>query len=586
MKRNLVNLLAALVVLTMLVSVLAACGPTPAPTAVVQPTAAAAQPTAAPAQPTAAPAQPTTAPQPTAAPAAERKVATFIWTQEFDTLNPLYTNMWFSATTFQLWNCYAWNFDDKAEPVPVLVNEMPSAANGGISPDGKVITLKLRDDLVWSDGTPLTSEDFVFTYEMAIDPKNAVASTYPYDQMESVEAPDATTVVMTFKEPFAPWLGTLWKGILPAHIVRPMYEAAGTLDTVEWNKKPTVGCGPYTFQEWESGSFARFVANENYWLGKPKIDEIFFRFVPDDASQVAALQTGDGDLGTFIAYSDMPALEDAGIKIIPAFSGYNEGIYFYLHETKGKPALKDIAVRKAIALATDRFSLCKDLLLGMTVPASTDWDNTPWNDPSLQPWPYDPEQAKKILDDAGWVDSNGDGVRDKNGEDLSFTYGTTTREIRKDTQAVFQQQLAAVGIKVDLLNYDSDIFFGTYAEGGPAAVGDLDLIEFSTTFNFPDPDSADWLCSEIPSDENPAGVATSQICDKELDDLFTLQRTQVDLAAREETFHKITKHIFDNVYWLGLWQDPDTWAVGKRLQNVKISGATPFYSIMDWDLTP
>ncbi len=549
---------------------LTACGPTAAPTTPPQPTTAAG---------------PTTPPQPTATTPAVRKVAKFIWTQEFDTLNPLYTNMWFSSTTFQLWNCYAWVFDDKAEPVPVLVSELPSSDNGGVSADGKVITLKLRPDLVWSDGTPLTAEDLIFTYEMTVSPKNAVASTYPYDQLEKVEAPDPQTVVMTFKEPFAPWLGTLWHGILPEHILRPVFEKDGTLDGAEWNKKPTVGCGPYNFVEWESGSFARFVANENYWLGKPKIDEIFFQFVPDDASQIAALKTGDGDLGTFIAWSDMPGLKEAGVTIIPAFSGYNEGIYFYLGE-KGHPALKDLRVRKAIALATDRASLCKDLLLGQTVPAATDWDNTPYNHPDIQPWPFDPEQAKALLDEAGWVDSNGDGVRDKDGVELVLKYGTTTREIRKDTQAVLQQQLAAVGIKVELLNYESDLFFGGYAEGGPCATGELDMFEYSTVFNFPDPDVADWLCDNIPSDENPEGTNWQAVCDETLDGLFQKQRTQVDPAEREKTFHEITKYIFENVYWLGLWQDPDTWAVGKRLQNVKISGATPLYSIMEWDLTP
>jgi peptide/nickel transport system substrate-binding protein len=567
-----------LAVAVMLALVVTACGATPAPTEVAAP------PTEAAATQAPAPTQP---PAPTEPPAAERKVATFIWTQEFDTLSPAYTNMWFSTTSFELWECSPWIFDDQATPLPSLLTELPSTANGGISADGKTITMKLRDDLVWSDGTPLTSEDFKFTYEMYINPANAVNSTYPYDQIETLETPDPQTVVMVFGEPFSAWLSnTFWRGILPAHVLQPAFEADGNIDKADWNKNPTVSCGPYVLAEWESGSFARFVANDNYWLGRPKIDEIFFRFVPDDASQVAALKAGDGDLGTFMAYSDMPALQEVGIKIIPAFSGYNEGIYFYLHEEKGHPALKDINVRKAIALATDRFSLCKDLLLGMTVPAATDWDETPWNDPSLEPWSYDPEQAKQILDDAGWVDSNGDGVRDKDGVELVFDYGTTTREIRKDTQAVIQQQLAAVGIKVNLLNYESDIFFGSYAESGPAAVGDLDLIEFSTAFDFPDPDTADWLCSEIPSDENPDGVATSQVCDEELDRLFQLQRTQVDPAERQETFRQITKHIYDNVYWLGLWQDPDTYAISSRLQNVKVSGATPFYNVMEWDLTP
>ncbi len=512
------------------------------------------------------------------------KVATFIWTQEFDVLNPLYTNMWFSSITQQIWNCWAWDFDDQNNPRPVLVKEMPSEENGGISPDGRVITLKLRDDIVWSDGQPITSEDFVFTYEMTMSPKNTVASTFPYDKLEKVEAPDAQTVVMTFKEPFAAWQATLWRGLLPAHILRPIFEKEGTIDNAEWNRAPTVGCGPFVFKEWESGSFARFVANDKYWLGRPKIDEIFIRFVPDDASQVAALKAGDGDLGTFIAYSDIPTLEQAGVKMIKVFSGYNEGWYFYLHPEKGHPALKDVKVRQAIALAFDRFSVCKDLLLGLTKPPATYWANTPWQDPTLEPWPYDPEQAKQLLDEAGWKDTNGDGVRDKDGVELVLTLGTTTREIRRDVQAVAQQQLAQVGIKLELANADSDIFFGSYGEGGPCATGQYDIFEYSTVTNYPDPDTADWLCSEIPSDENPTGVNWQAVCDEELDGLFKLQATQVNPTERQQTFHKITRLVYEKVYWLGVWEDPDIWAVGPRLKNVRLSGATPFFNIVEWEL--
>jgi len=557
----------ALLAIGVILALLASCKPAATPT------------TPPPAAPTTAP----TAPPPTQPPA--RKVATFIWTQEFDVLNPLYTNMWFSSITQQIWSCWAWDFDDQNNPHPVLVKEMPSEENGGISPDGRVITLKLRDDIVWSDGTPITSEDFVFTYEMTMSPKNTVASTFPYDKLEKVEAPDPKTVVMTFKEPFAAWQATLWHGLLPAHVLRPVFEKEGTIDTAEWNRAPTVGCGPFVFKEWESGSFARFVANDNYWLGRPKIDEIFIRFVPDDASQVAALKAGDGDLGTFIAYSDIPTLEQAGVQMVKVFSGYNEGWYFYLHPEKGHPALKDVKVRQAIALAFDRFSVCKDLLLGLTKPPATYWANTPWQDPTLEPWPYDPERAKQLLDEAGWKDTNGDGVRDKDGVELVLTLGTTTREIRRDVQAVAQQQLAQVGIKLELANADSDIFFGSYGEGGPCATGQYDIFEYSTVTNYPDPETADWLCKEIPSDENPAGVNWQAVCDEELDGLFKLQATQVDPAERMKTFHQITRLIYEKVYWLGVWEDPDIWAVGPRLKNVRLSGATPFFNIVEWDLS-
>lgn len=569
------------VVLVLVSMVLAACGGQPAnPT-----TPAEAQPPAV-EEPQAEPAQPVEQAQPTEAPAPEaRKVATFIWTQEFDTLNPLYTNMWFSTTTLPLWNCYAWLFDDQNEPVPSLVKEIPSMENGGLSEDGRTITLKLRDDLKWSDGTPLTAKDFLFTYQMTVSPNNAVSTQSPYDKVETMTAPDDQTVVITFKDPYAPWLGTLWHGILPEHILRPIFDAEGTLDTAEYHKSPTVGCGPFKFEEWESGSFTRFVVNDNYWLGKPKIDEIFFRFVPDDASQVAALKNKEGVLGTFLSWPDADNLAKEGVTIYKVFSGYNEGFYFNLGE-KGHPGLKDINVRLAIAYGTDRDAITKDLLLGLTIPAATYWDETPYNDPSLQPYPYDPEKARQLLDEAGWVDSNGDGVRDKDGIELVLKYGTTTREIRKDTQAVIQQQLADIGIKVDLLNYESDTFFASHAENGPALHGDLDIMEFSTVANFPDPDTADWNCSDVPSDENPSGNNYAHLCDPVLDQLFKDQATQVDLVERTKTFHQITKLIFDNVYWLGLWQDPDVFAINPELQNVKLSGATPFFNSMEWELVP
>ncbi len=100
----------------------------------------------------------------------------------------------------------------------------------------------------------------------------------------------------------------------------------------------------------------------------------------------------------------------------------------------------------------------------------------------------------------------------------------------------------------------------------------------------PDPDTADWLCSEIPSDENPTGVNWQAVCDEELDGLFKLQATQVNPTERQQTFHKITRLVYEKVYWLGVWEDPDIWAVGPRLKNVRLSGATPFFNIVEWEL--
>jgi len=497
--------------------------------------------------------------------------------------------MWFVTVLYPIYSCQAWFFDDNNAAFPSMVTEIPTVENGGISADGRTITMKLRKDLKWSDGQALTSKDFKFTYDMVMADKNAVSSRAPFDSAESIATPDDYTVSVTFKEPYAPWQSRLFAGqngatIMPEHILKPVFDSAGTIDTAEWNKAPTVNCGPFVFKEWESGSFARFVRNDNYWGTKPILDELFFRFVPDDASQVAALKAGDGDVGTFFAMSDMPELEAAGIKIMKSLSGYNEGWYINQHPEKGNPALQDVRVRQALAYGFNRDKLVKDLLLGRAAVPATDWDSTPWQEPSLKPYPYDPEKAKALLEEAGWVDTNGDGVREKDGKDLVLKYGTTNREIRQDTQAVAQQDLAQVGIKLDLQSFDSDIFFASYSENGPSANFSLDIIEYSDAPSSPDPNTVVWRCAEIPSDENPAGVNPTGFCNQEFEDMWALQETQVDFAARQQTFYKITKMIFDQAYWIGLWQDPDYFGFSGRMLNVKMSGATPFFNIAEWDL--
>jgi len=513
------------------------------------------------------------------------KVATIIWAEEFDSLNPMYTTMWFSTVTESLWLCWAWEYDVSNQPIPELVTEVPSVKNGDIAADGKTITLKLRKDLKWSDGQPLTSADFRFTWSMANNTHNAVSSSYPYNKVSSLDTPDAYTVVMHFDTPFAPW-GGLWRGLLPAHILQPVFDSQGTLDNAAWNRAPTVGCGPYKFDKWESGSYARFVVNDNYWGPRPKIDQIYFRFVPDDAAQVVAMTTGEGDLNAFIPYNDVPTLKNAGIQIVTEPSGTNEGLFF-LDDTsgqKGNPALRDVNVRKAIAMSIDREGINKDLLYGLTkVPASY-WDSLPmYNNPPLKNYPYDPKAAMALLDQAGWK-VGADGVREKGGVKLSLTYGTTIRKIRQDVQAVIQQQLAKVGIKVDISSYEDNTYFANYGTS-PAANGQIDIMQWSDgPSNFPDPDIYYWLCSEIPSDAYPAGTNWFFTCDKQLDQLITLQSSQVDPVERQKTISQINQLFYNQVYWLGLWQDPDVWAIGKRLNGVKFSGVTPFFNISEWDL--
>lgn len=529
----------------------------------------------------------------TAEPAADSgsKVVRISFTQEpSGSFNPLYSEHWFSWITTALWLERPWNFDENAQPCLVHLTEMPNIENGGISEDGLTMTFKLKDGLTWSDGEPYTAEDWIFTWQMVMDENNTVITRYPYDEfVEDVSAPDPLTVVVKLKEPFPAWQSVLFvkpngSAILPKHILEPVFEAEGTLDNAEWNRAPTVGIGPFVFKEWESGSHFSFTRNENYHGELAKVDEVFFRILADDAAQNAALKAGDVDIGTFVSFADIPDLKENGINIMSASSGYNEGMWFNMREDSAHPAVLDVNVRKAIALGFDREQITQDLLFGLTQPNVTFWDGSAWVNPDLQPYPYDPEQAQELLDEAGWVDSNGDGTRDKDGEELILRYTTTPRPIRKDTQAVVQQQLAEIGIGVELFNFEGEVFFAGFAEGGPVATGETDLASWSNVSAFPDPNTQDWLCNQVPTDENPSGTNWF-ICDEELDALFQQQSVEIDAEKRLDLMYQIQQIMYDKVYYIGLWGDQDQWAVNPRLTGVKFSGVNPFFNANEWDIS-
>ncbi|MBE7471537.1 MAG: hypothetical protein DPW09_06440 [Anaerolineae bacterium] len=519
----------------------------------------------------------------------EGKVVRISFTQEPSSFNPHYTDQWFSWITTALWLERPWNFDENAQPCLVHLTEMPSIQNGGISEDGLTMTFKLKEGLTWSDGEPYTAEDWVFTWQMVMDEGNTVITRYPYDEfVEDVTAPDPLTVEVKLTKPFPAWQSVLFVkanggAILPKHILEPVFEAEGTIDTAEWNRAPSVGIGPFVFKEFETGSHISFTRNDDYYGEVAKIDEVFFRILADDAAQNAALKAGDVDIGTFVSFADIPDLKDNGINIMSASSGYNEGWFLNMRPDTAHPGMLDLNVRKALALGVNRDQITEDLLFGLTKPNATFWNGSAWANPDLQPYPYDPEQAAALLDEAGWVDSNGDGTRDKDGEELVLRYVTTPRPVRKDTQAVVQQQLAEIGIGVELFNFESEIFFAGYAEDGPVAVGDSDFAQWSNVYAFPDPNTDNWLCSQVPTDENPSG-GNWFVCDEELDALFQQQSVEVDPQKRLELMYQIQQIMYDNVYYIGMWGDEDQWAVNPRLTGVKFSGVNPFFNANEWDI--
>jgi len=517
---------------------------------------------------------------------------TITFVQEPDNLNPLYTSMYFSEITRELWLKGLWNFDENAKPIPVLAKEIPTIENRGLSTDGKTITIRLRDDITWSDGEPLTADDFVFTYNMIMSERNVPQGRYPYDgYVASVEARDKTTLVVTFNEPFAAWLTTLFDWVLPKHILEPVFDAEGSLDNADWNNAPTVGVGPFVFSEWETDSHLAFKANPN-WIEPPRIEQVFIRIVQDHDEQEAAIIAGETDLGIWLSSDQIKNIEaDGTVEVVPIASGYNEAWFLNVNPETAHPAMLDVNVRKAIALATDRFTIVKDLLVeDINRVNVTYWDTTPpYQTDTLQPYPYDPEEARKLLDAAGWTDSDGDGIRDKeiDGQQVDLALRTITNqlELHQKVLSMVQQQWRDIGIGMELVDYPSDVFWDGYNEGGPQARGLYEIAEFSSVGNaFPDPDvTSSWVCKQIASAQNPAGSNWQGYCNPELDTLMAEQAITVDPVKRKELYNQIQQIIYDDYVYIGMWKDPDLWSIGNRVKNVKLSGVSPFWNVEEWE---
>ncbi|MBN8635811.1 MAG: peptide ABC transporter substrate-binding protein [Anaerolineae bacterium] len=538
------------------------------------------------------------------APVAAQDVPTLTvgFAQEPDSMNGFYSSMAFAQWANDLVQSSLWDISDTLEAVPVLVTEVPSVENGGISEDYMTYTIHLKEGLMWSDGTPLTSDDLVFTYQMLEDPaNNMLQGASIAEAVESVEAIDATTFTLTFNSPKpfpediagSPGLST----ILPAHIFRPVYEAEGSIEFAEENQDPTVFSGAYTLTEWRRGEQMTFEVNPNYALGAPSIGRIVLRFFPDTETQYAALQAGQLDFVPNISEGDKPRVgEFEGVQLVTVFGGYIESLWLNLrteeHPRAGHPALQDVRVRQAIRFALDRQAISDALLAGTVSPTDSIYAGSPFEDPNLGVTPHDIAQANALLDAAGWVDSNNDGTRDKDGVELVLRYSTTTAGWRNNIQAVVQQQLAEVGVGTILEAYPASEFFGAWANSGINAVGEYDIAQFANNTALTNPANVTVYeslnCAQIPSESNPGGQNYTGFCSPEMDAAAQTTLTSLDPQERLDAAYTIQTIMRDNAPLINLFPRGDNYAfVGSRFAETPRIGSgvgNTWFDIVNWQL--
>jgi peptide/nickel transport system substrate-binding protein len=373
---------------------------------------------------------------------------------------------------------YLLRTDGAGRLIPDLATAVPARANGGISADGRTVTYRLRRGLRWHDGAPFDAKDVVFSFAAARNPNNSVPDRTGFDHVAYVRALDPFTVQVRLTRPFSPFVASCFTlgandpyPVMPAHLLAGKHD----LNRDGYNAAP-VGLGPYKLASWQRGSRIVLAADRHYFRGAPAIARIEIAIVPDSNTVATLWKTGAIDfipgrvqLGrTFL--DSLRSRHDAHVVLKPHYE------FDYIQLNLAHPPLDDVRVRRALAAGIDRKRIMRDLEGELWLDADT--DRLPGQfayDASIVQPRFDPGAAAKLLDAAGWR-AQPDGTRRKNGRALALEFVATTESKTTGRFGLFvQQDLAKLGVRVDLKSYNYNQIWGAKADNGIFQTGRFDL---------------------------------------------------------------------------------------------------------------
>lgn len=473
----------------------------------------------------------------------------FVWADRCDPvwLNPLLEKSGDDIRNNRLIFDRLFVFDEEAKPIPQIAKDVE------VSEDGLSYTVMLNEDITWHDGEPLTSEDVVFTYEKALDPK--VACRYAsnlwalvgYDELNDEEDPkefseldevpvvavDEHTVEFKLTTPYAPFVSSSLTSpaIVPEHLLAD----AGDMTEAEFNQHP-VGSGPFEFEKWERDDYLRLLAYDDYFQGPPAVSSITNRIIPDDAVGAMELQSGG------IHYRPLAKLENyQQFESDQNFETLSEVGFSYstLAFVNDREPWDDVRVRKAIAYGIDMQEAVEKYVGDLGMHLGTPIPPSSWaHHPDLEPRPHDPEEALRLLNEAGWEQDDEGVLRNEDGEKFTFAFETFRGVERADMNVIFQENLRQIGIEAecnerataDLLNKmhkaeHSDVIFITW---GMSPDPDAEMFRrFHSS-------EMDW--NNFYHYDNP-----------EVDELLEKAREEQDQGKRKDMYFDIQEILYEDV---------------------------------------
>ncbi|HEX5131532.1 MAG TPA: peptide ABC transporter substrate-binding protein [Candidatus Krumholzibacteria bacterium] len=474
-------------------------------------------------------------------------------------------------------------FNDRYELIPDLIDEIPTVENGGISADHLTYTYHLRHNARWHDGEPVTSRDVVFTYEIIMDPRVNVESREGWDVVEAVDAPDDRTVVFHLKHPYPDFVSETFydEPVLPEHRLRDFRGAR--FHSAPFHRAP-VGSGPFKFESWTPGSHLVLVANRDYYRDGPHLDAIIFKFVPTENALLVQLKTGEIDMfdnANINFISQLDAISGIRVYRTPML------MYEHLDLNTENEILHDVRVRRAIVLATNKAEIAERIYNGLVRVAPLDeFEESRYYSPeAADRTTFNPTAARRLLHEAGWHDSDGDGILDRNGRPLKLSISASSGQPNRErTELVLRDQYRQVGIDLEVKNYGPTVLYGTFEDGGVLKRGTFDVAMYA------------WLSSPAPSRREalyaagsipPNGQNHPRLVNAELTRLLEAGSTETDEELRAAIYRRVQDILVDEAPVVPLFWYTAIDPVSDRLRNFRPNAtqSADTWNAADWYLS-
>ncbi|MGA2324542.1 MAG: peptide-binding protein [Sedimentisphaerales bacterium] len=432
-----------------------------------------------------------------------------------------------------------------------------------ISDDGLVIYFKLRDNIWFSDGHPITTNDVIFTFNTITDPNvDALQYANYFRDVDHYEKINDKEIKFYMKRVYFLSLGYLGGiTIYPEHIYK--YKEAR-----EFNERRSapIGSGPYVFDKWDVGRQLVLRRNENYWGPKPKVKKIVFTFITNTTAELQAMLSGQVDYIRPAPDQYAEKSNDDNFKknfyCLSYWDAANTG-YFWIGWNEARPFFADKKVRRAMTYLVDRESIIKHILRNpeAQIPTGTFYIYGPQNDPNIRPWPYDPEKAKQLLDEAGWIDHDGDGIRDKNGVPFRFKYMISADlALHEQIAKLVKDAAASAGIEVILDPYEWSVFSQKVKDR------EFDAVSMAWGGNVEEDPYQIWHSSQIENrGSNYVGFRNA-----EADALIEQARQTLDPDKRNALYHQFHRILHEEQPYTFIYTRPEQRFLDKRFQNVII----------------